>query len=161
MQQSLIFWKVPRNIQPLTSRSLNRNLSKPEPTFLKKNSFEIQRNLIYHKGWSCFHFAGRLLFRKTASAGSAPGPGLDCCFNPSTSGTPTQTLLLGYIWRTALYVPGILSLLKSVKHTPRLKTNEPSPPLCVLSAERKSRTPTKLSVLAELAEELRSQTPNS
>lgn len=40
-QRQLVVWKVPRNIQPLTSTRLTRNLTKPKPTFLKKNSFQI------------------------------------------------------------------------------------------------------------------------
>lgn len=40
-QRQLVVWKVPRNIQPLTSTRLTRNLTKPKPMFLKKNSFQI------------------------------------------------------------------------------------------------------------------------
>lgn len=49
------FGNVPKNTQPFTSRSLNRNVSKPEPAFRKKNKFEIQRNPRYPRGWLGFH----------------------------------------------------------------------------------------------------------
>lgn len=60
-QRRLVVWQVPRNIQPLTSTRLTRNLTKPKPTFLKKNGFQIPREPVW------FH-------QQRGRAGSAPAP---------------------------------------------------------------------------------------